>query len=279
MFSAKVLADSTNLCGNRLITMEMTYPLIIHAEHLRHRMFSFNVASSRAIPVEKMFNQVWNDPFIPIHWGKSQKGMQAYAELTGWRKWLCKTLHVKLRLVTLAAIWIMLKCGLHKQVVNRELNPWLWVTVICTGNQGAWNNFWALRCHPEAEPHMQKIAELSRDAANASETHMLYASEWHLPLIGFDGDGELSMSDAVKVSAGRCARVSYLTHDGTRNVQADIDLCDRLVTSKHFSPTEHQARCVIAGSRRGTGNHSLSGNLGSGWVQFRKTLAGEYQND
>lgn len=300
MFSAKVLADSTNLCGNRLITMEMTYPRFIHAEHLRHRMFSFNVASSRAIPVEKMIEQVEKNPVIPIHWGKAQKGMQAYEEIQDvdatWRfTGLCHTPdddgnHASTvqyhrtnrghceqlwRHGSTSAVYYarqLTALGLHKQIINRLLEPWMWCTVICTGNQGAWNNFWALRCHPEAEPHMQKIAELTRDAANASETDRLFEGDWHLPLIGFEGDDQLSASDAVKVSAGRCARVSYLTHDGVRNVQADIDLCQRLVTSKHFSPTEHQARCW-----EGVTAPDASGNLGTGWVQFRKTLAGEYQ--
>jgi thymidylate synthase ThyX len=237
-------------------------------------MFSFNVASSRAIPVEKMIEQVENNPVIPIHWGKAQKGMQAYAELSGLDANECKDLWLTARDYCLGAAEGMLKSGLHKQIINRILEPWMWCTVICTGNQGAWNNFWALRCHPEAEPHMQKIAELSREAANASETDRLFEGDWHLPLIGFDGDEQLSVSDAVKVSAGRCARVSYLTHDGRRDVQADIDLCQRLVTSKHFSPTEHQARCW-----EGVTTPDASGNLGLGWVQFRKTLAGEYQND
>ena len=273
MFNAKVLADSTNLCGNRLITMEMTYPRFIHAEHLRHRMFSFNVASSRAIPVEKMIEQVEKNPVIPIHWGKAQKGMQAYEVLDWEAAKRCECEWLLARRGAVRTVRDMLACGLHKQIANRLLEPWMWCTVICTGNLGAWNNFWALRCHPEAEPHMQTIAEHTREAANASETDRLFEGDWHLPLIGFEGDDQLSASDAVKVSAGRCARVSYLTHDGTRNVQADIDLCQRLVTSKHFSPTEHQARCW-----EGVTAPDASGNLGLGWVQFRKTLAGEYQN-
>jgi len=202
--------------------------------------------------------------------------MQAYEELTWENGKLCECTWLLARRDVIKNVRLMLGYGLHKQIINRLLEPWMWCTVICTGNQGAWNNFWALRCHPEAEPHMQKIAELSREAANASETHKLFAGEWHLPLIGFDGDEQLSASDAVKVSAGRCARVSYLTHDGTRNVQADIDLCDRLVTSKHFSPTEHQAECTPLWEYY---IDAFGGNLGTGWIQFRKTLAGEYQNE
>jgi hypothetical protein len=217
-----------------------------------------------------MIEQVEKNPVIPIHWGKAQKGMQAYEVLSGLDANECKDLWLTARDYCLGAAEAMMINGLHKQIINRILEPWMWCTVICTGSQGAWNNFWALRCHPEAEPHMQNIAEHTRDAANASETDRLFEGDWHLPLIGFEGDEQLSASDAVKVSAGRCARVSYLLHDGTRNVQADIDLCQRLVTSKHFSPTEHQAMCSEVVDGQG-------GNLGNGWVQFRKTLHGEYQ--
>jgi thymidylate synthase ThyX len=272
-FSAKILADSTNVLGNRLITMEMTYPRFVHAEHLRHRMFSFNVASSRAIPVEKMIEQVEKNPVIPIHWGKAQKGMQAYEclepedAMNTKDEWLYAACDAVFRARQL------MQYGLHKQIINRILEPWMWCTVICTGNIGAWNNFWALRCHPEAEPHIRKIAEMTEQVACDNQSHQLAEGEWHLPSIGFDGDGELSFEDAVKVSAGRCARVSYLTHDGKRDVQADIALHDRLIASKHFSPTEHQARADRCS------REWAQGNLGQGWTQYRKTLKGEYQDE
>ena len=268
MFSAKVLADSTNCCDNRLTTMELTYPRFIHSEFMTHRMFSRNAASSRAIPVEKMIEQVEKNPVIPIHWGKAQKGMQAYEEIDRpdagvvWCKDLRDDAVVMARR--------LLQLGVHKQLVNRYLEPWMWITVIATGNEGAWNNFFALRCHHEAEPHIQKIAEMAREVRSQSTPQKLSDGQWHLPLIGFEGDELLSVEDQVKVSVGRCARVSYLTHDGIRDVQADIDLHNRLLASKHFSPFEHVAR-----SGQHTGN---GGNLGYAWTQYRKTLKGEYQS-
>jgi thymidylate synthase ThyX len=271
MFSAKVLADSTNTCDNRLTTMELTYPRFIHSEVMTHRMFSRNAASSRAIPVEKMIEQVEKNPVIPIHWGKAQKGMQAYEVLSpedsiaARDEWL---------FAGCDAVWRvrqLLHLGLHKQIANRLLEPWMWITVIVTGNEGAWNNFFALRCHHEAEPHIQKIAGMAREVRSQSIPQKLFAGQWHLPLIGFEGDELLSDEDKVKVSVGRCARVSYLTHDGRRDVQADIDLHDRLLASKHFSPFEHVAQSVHYSGPE------FEGNFGEGWVQYRKTLKGEYQ--
>jgi thymidylate synthase ThyX len=151
-----------------------------------------------------------------------------------------------------------------------------------TGNEGAWNNFFALRCHHEAEPHIQKIAGMAREVRSQSIPQKLFAGQWHLPLIGFiDDDGvdeRLTWPDAiqVKVSVGRCARVSYLTHLGIRDVQADIELHDRLLASKHFSPFEHVAQCLESEGKWNFNGHA-KGNLGLGWVQYRKTLKEEYQ--
>ena len=282
MFEAKVLADSTPPTGIRLITMEITFPRFVLAEFNTHKMISKNSASSRAIPVEKMIKRVQDNPVIPIHWGAAQKGMQAYDVLGPEDQAVCEMDWLLHRDEAVSRVRSMLHHGLHKQIANRLLEPWMWTTVICTGNIGAFNNFWSLRCHPEAEPHIRRIAEMSESAAKDSTSQMLEVGEWHLPLTGFPGDEALSKEDLVKVSAGRCARVSYFTHDGVRNVQADIDLHDRLVESKHFSPTEHQAKCVkpihyaiewdYLSDRSG-------GNLGTGWSQYRKTLQGEYQKE
>lgn len=84
-YSAKILKDSLALHqwpnrteeGARLTTFEVTFPRIVLAEFNTHRVFSRNSASSRAIPVKTMLKRVKEDPFVPVYWGKNQKGMQA----------------------------------------------------------------------------------------------------------------------------------------------------------------------------------------------------------
>ena len=115
----------------------MTYPRFVHAEHLRHRMFSFNVASSRAIPVEKIIQQVEENPVIPIHWGAAQKGMQASQEVSHGDQVNAEAVILSLRTEALSRARRLLTLGLHKQVINRYLEPWMWCTVICTGNMPA----------------------------------------------------------------------------------------------------------------------------------------------
>jgi len=229
-------------------------------------MFARNAASSRAIPVKKMIRDVLENPFIPSHWGKNQSGMQAKAVLSPFKAAVCRFLWMKSRYVAVAIVWLMVKIGLHKQIANRLLEPWMWITVIATGNAKAYRNFFRLRCHEDAEPHIQAIAYLLQSVYQSSEP-VVPANGWHLPLIGFAGDEAISEQDLPKVSTARCARVSYLTHAGIRDVSADIALHDRLSASNHWSPFEHVAQVSVY---LGDG-----GNLGLGWYQYRKFFASE----
>jgi thymidylate synthase ThyX len=275
MFKAKILADSTSfgICdhSNRIITTQLTFPRCILAEFNTHKSIARNAASSRAIPVSKMIKDVEENPFVPIHWGKNQKGMQANEVLERSEAEFCKDLWLEARDNAVDTVNQMVEVGLHKQIANRLLEPWMWVTVIATGNMAGWNNFLALRAHKDAEPHMQKIAYSLKEEIIKSKTNILISGEWHLPLIGFQGDEDLSQDEKVKVSVGRVARVSYLTHNGVRDPQADIELHDRLIGSGHFSPTEHIAMAST--------DTDKGGNLGAGWTQYRKTLKNEFQSE
>jgi len=232
---AKVLLDSTHN-GARLTTMQLTYPRFVHAEYMTHRVFSRNAASSRAIPVAKMISNILDHPVVPIHWGANQKGMQAFQELSPEAASNCEELWLKGLEQTVAIVQGLIKEGLHKQIANRLLEPWMHITVIHSSTK--WENFFKLRCHEMAEPHMAALAYAMRDSY---ENSVPVARTVHMPLVGFEGDEKLSQEEKMKVSVARCARVSYLTHDGRRDVQADLDLAERLSTNGHFSPWEHVA--------------------------------------
>lgn len=264
---AKVICDSVNPLGVRLTTMEWTYPRCIHSEIMTHRMFSKNSASSRAIPMAKMIERVETNPFFPIHWGKNEKGMQANEELAESQKLLAAQRWLEARDAAVDKAKALAEIGIHKQIGNRLLEPWMWITIIISGTQ--WENLFALRCHKAAEPHFQDLAFKARDAYDKSKPQPLRLDEWHLPLFGFPGDEEIPNYQRPMVSAGRCARVSYLTHDGVRDPQKDIDLYNQLSGSVplHASPLEHPAK-VSAESGK-------NGNFGSGWIQFRKLHANE----
>jgi len=288
-YDAKILKDSLSPQGVRLTTIEVTFPRIVLAEFNTHRTFSRNSASSRAIPVEKMLKKVKEDPFIPIYWGVNQKGMQAEHEFAEHEKEGLRLQWLRARDQAIFAAESLLQTGVHKQITNRLLEPWLWHTVICTATE--WDNFWGLRRHKDAQPEIRKAAELMHEVYVASTPKAIAYDDWHLPLVEDDEafDLEVEGFDVRKVSAGRCARVSYLTHDGKRDPQADIDLSDRLVQSGHMSPLEHVARPMSIDDAKNvllkqiTTHRSLSdvdpknvfcGNF-RGWISHRKLIPGE----
>jgi len=86
------------------------------------------------------------------------------------------------------------------------------------------------------------------------------------------------MSMLIKLSVARCARVSYLTHEGAKpSIESDLALYDRLIRSLplHASPAEHQATPdFMSDLEPGWCNESQHGNL-RGWRQYRKMLPNE----
>ena len=272
MYSAKVIADSVNPAGVRLTTIECSYPLMVHAEHLRHRVFSrssdddfaavnveefsYSVASNRAIPTRLMLDQVRTDPVIPTWWGKNQPGMSAREELTGFAMAFVQRLWRIERWFALAFAWMYLRAGLHKQLANRGLYKWQWVTVVVTGTD--WSNWNALRCHPDAQPEIRTIAEMMREAREKSTPVQLEAGEWHLPYVTTNDRFEVRylFPDAAKannvlarMSAARCARVSLVKQNVRYGNGIEIGKADTLQKSGHMSPFE--APCeALADDRR-----------------------------
>ncbi|MDB5043118.1 MAG: FAD-dependent thymidylate synthase [Candidatus Eremiobacteraeota bacterium] len=270
-FSARILLDSVSPAGVRLTTMEVRYPRFIHSEALTHRVFSRNSASSRAIPIKKMIDAVRNDPAMPIWWGRNQSGMQAMQEIdpsaraaaeSEWRRALDDALAHAERLTAP-------DINLHKQLVNRILEPFAWITVIITATE--WANFFTQRTHEDAQPELKHIADLMLAAYRASTPRPLGVGDWHTPLILGDEEAALPVEDRLKISVARCARVSYLSHDGTRDHAKDIELYERLVgggANGHWSPFEHVATPLADGAE-------WSGNF-RGWEQYRKRFAQEH---
>lgn len=257
---AKIIADSKGP-GGRITSLELQYQRFIHSEVMTHRVFSRNAMSSRAIPVEKMIAQVRENPAAPIHWGANQPGMQASAQLVGDDLQLVKH-QWKLAAERAAdSANIMRELGAHKQVVNRILEPFQWMRTIVTATE--WDNFFELRDHPDAQPEFRALAQAIRQAMGESKPKTKYTGEWHLPYVREDEQELLNPEILPKISAARCARVSYLTHDGENpDVKKDLDLFNRLVGARplHASPIEHQARAMSC--------RTASRNF-RGWEQFR----------
>lgn len=290
--TAKIIADSISLDGIRLTTMEVKLHRFVLAEMNTHRVFSRNSASSRAIPVSKILERVKTDPAMPLFWGKNQAGMGAAVELDddNKRRAIREWLNARDRAVN--SVENLLEFGLHKQLTNRLLEPWLWHTAIISSTE--WSNFYGQRLainpdtgQPYAQPEMYAVSLAMKEAQDASAPKTLDFGEWHLPYINEEDREYVSnlvacqgghlcpsfISDRKevlkKISAGRCARVSYLTHDGKRDPLEDIKLAEKMAGARpmHPSPFEHVATPARFSS-------TVYGNF-KGWHQMRHEFANE----
>ena len=280
--SVKIICDS-RYGGDRLTTMELKYPRFIHAEFMTHRVFSRNASSSRAIPIQRQIDMIMEDTAMPIHWGKNQAGMQAQEELIGSDLVAAQMLWVAARDDAIATAEALIQFGAHKQIVNRILEPFSHITVLVTSD--SWGNFFALRDHEDAQPEIRELARVMKAAMETSTPKSLGQGEWHLPYLDDEDLANINnhMAEssitrhkpnkwdvcmmACAVSAARCARVSYLTHDKKRpTLEEDMNLFYRLAHANppHMSPCEHQAHPCREPSE---------GNFRR-WSQFRHTIQG-----
>jgi hypothetical protein len=297
-----------------IITYELTYPRFIHSELMTHRMFSRNASSSRAIPAIKLISSVWDNPAMPIHWGKNKAGMQADEELGDRMKYAAQEEWDKASSRACKSARALAVLGVHKQITNRIIEPFQFMHTVVTATE--WDNFFLLRTHKDAQPEIQELANLMKKAMLRSTPTELRLGHWHLPYI-CDKDWDSvrqtipdtpSREDAViaimrKASAARCARVSYMKHDNTApSIEEDLDLYNMLamrpcnVKGKefgehdpvHLSPLEHQATpmrmpyiptALIPEWEKGLTHVSSDGRAWSGnfhgWIQHRQLIAVE----
>lgn len=264
---AKVIADSISESGHRLTTIQAKIHRFVLAEINTHRAFSRCSASSRAVPAKKLRQQVIDDPAMPVFWGINRPGMQAVGEADGNERQSFMDRWLIARDAAVVQHRNLEREGLHKQLVNRIIEPWLWHHVIISATE--WDNFFWQRCHPDAQPEMRAAAEAIYAAYSESRPDLILHGEWHLPYIteGELADPTISTYNLQAISTGRCARVSYLNHEGVRDLSADVALYGRLVKQSpgHWSPLENVATPDDTGS-------AVCGNF-KGWAQLRGIVA------
>lgn len=289
--SAKVVADS-KFGSTRLITLEIELHRFVLPELNTHRALSRNFQSSRAVPVEKMIEQVRNNPAIPLHWGKNEPGMVANEELdnTIIRDSNCTDMECAKYYWNCAADDAaghaegLVLHGVHKQIVNRLLEPFMWTRGVTTATLDAWQAFLKLRNHKDAQPEIKVLAVEIEKAIEESEPVELKEGWWHTPYYdsGFwtpfhldedCTDNPAFLDEAIQISASCCAQVSYRKLDDSlekaKKIYDMLNLPENGVYPEdppHFSPTEHIARA-------GKCDSFLSGNFhNNDFIQYRKLL-------
>lgn len=312
MIKATIIADSVSESGQRITTFVLEYHRYVHSELMTHRMFSRNSSSTRAIPLSAASEQVMENPAIPIHWGKKQRGMQANEE--------CNNpvqlgLHYgAAREVSREEAWwhgmnTMLdivkgydEAGYHKQFAGRALETFQMMRVQVTAT--CFENWFWLRNDSAAQPEIKELAQCMLEAMNRSEPELLKEGEWHTPWVDhyrsqqtgelvymIEEDGvkvPLTLEQAQLVSSARSAAISY-RKDGLYGLEKSKEVFGNLIDSErvHGSALEH---CATPIARTydfyqdwpdGASHMDRKGNLWSGnfcnWIQYRKLIPNEYK--
>jgi thymidylate synthase ThyX len=254
-----IIEDSISPEGVRLTTLQLKYQRFIHGEFMTHRVFSRNASSSRAIPIDKEITGIINDTATPIHWGVNKAGMQADSEIADIVQ--AKQIWLEARDAAIYHARKLQALNVHKQVVNRLLEPFVNIHVVVTATE--WENFFNLRLDAAAQPEIQHLAKSMLQDMYGSKPKELTPGQWHLPYVSQEERNQHPPHILVKLSTARCARVSYLNHDQSNpDYSKDIKLHDDLLRMKHMSPFEH-----AAAPQRG----GFYANL-RGWRSYRNTL-------
>lgn len=248
-----------------------TYDIEVNGKYHNFVANGIVVHNSRAIPFEKMVEVVEKEPFVPIAWQLSHKGMQGNEYLTDERfiehknnVWLeardwsiesAKTLvsnisypeydEVVFNEVGQAEI---LNTSLSKNYGNRLLEPFMWVTQLCTGTRESFEHLFKQRCpiynveglkftskkeaielYPhlkdmtnlewlqcnsgQAEIHFMDLAEKMYDVLNESKPDILKGGEWHIPfsedIWSFGDTDMLTFQNFIRISVCLTAKISY----------------------------------------------------------------------
>lgn len=224
----------------QIVTWELLFPRYIHSELLTHRAFARNASSSRATPLKVTLAEVRDNPMFFNHVGINQSGMVADVELCPQRRteffedWKALASLVADKVEAMSD-----RYGIHKQVLNRALEPFLPIRVIVTTTET--ENFFKLRLAKNAQPEIRDLARCMYESMSLKEAAH---NRYHLPYSEYFPESENNYQRLVRCVCA-CARVSVGKQNG-RSTSFDEDEAFfwRLFGNGHLSPFEHCAKYV-----------------------------------
>ena len=281
-----------------------TYDIEVDGEYHNFIANGVVVHNSRAIPFEKMVEVVEKEPFIPLAFQKQHRGMQGNNYITEPKiiqakieRWLeardnaiisAKLLYGDEKFkVTYADGGFDIKdipgTGVTKQLCNRLLEPFMWVTQLITGTRESFEHLFEQRCpiynvenlkftskkdaiglfphlkdmtdlewlqcnSGQAEIHFMDLAEKMYDALNESTPDVLKEGEWHIPFQEeiWKGKQAEKLEDVIKMSVCLTAKISYtkIGDENTITIEKAREMYERLKNSGHWSCFGHIAKCM-----------------------------------
>jgi hypothetical protein len=295
--SVVLIKDSISDSGKRMSTFEIEMPRLILPEWNTHRAVSKNLQSSRAVPFDSAIKMVEESIFEPVHYGINEPGMVSRAEFQGESLVMVRGLWKMAKATTISIAKMLSVYKPHKQWAARILEPYMMSKAVSTATD--WDNLIWLRDDDDAQPEIRDVAKGLKFCLENSKPFHLKEGEWHLPYVGTyrDDSGnihyvgyvgqegvDISVEDALKISASCCAQISYRKLNDTK--EKAIEIYQKLFSGRkpHMSPTEHQGTPISQPSNPFDASQWQdgvthvdrdgllhSGNL-TGWVQYRQTL-------
>lgn len=281
--SVEIVAHSKRpVTGEELITYRLTFPRIILAEINTYKMLSKNTSSSRAIPFEKMVEVIEKDPFIPIAWQKQHRGMQGYEYFeTEVENLIRDGAWLEASKLAVQSAKNLYELSATKQLINRLLEPFMWVTQLVTGTRESFEHLFNQRCpiYPggckswkelcdldsnytmetpiikrleknkgQAEIHFMDLAEKMYDALQESIPNELFMGSYHIPFLKdiISSEEMLGIDDLITMSVALTARVSYTSigDDNKLTLERAKNIYNHCLENGHWSVFEHIGQCM-----------------------------------
>lgn len=243
-YYAEIIADS-EINNNRVTTFEITFPRFVAEQLLTHAMLRRNAGSLRATPTHKILAAATASP---LSYRANQPGMQAGAVLGGWRALAARSSWALARAGAVLGSRGLVWAGVHKEIANRPLIPFLWQTFVITSNRYGWENFFAQRCSEHAQPELNYIASVMRASYEQNRPapvihHVpydpLFDKNWHIEYQNINSD-RYFRARFNKIAVARIARVSRFNHGLNKiDYDKDIALYEDLKNKQHYSPFDH----------------------------------------
>lgn len=284
------LIKASDAYGNVLLTYQMSVPRMILAEMEKHRNLSMSVESSRAVSLDKTTSGS-TLTYVPL-WTLNQKGMRGKRITDSDKIYELDNDWENVKNIVLEKAIALADKGIHKQNVNRLLEPFMFVDMVVTLELSALEAMMVLR-HPAsttyeevkpdewddqfpAQPEFQVVAIKMWEAYKNCKLDYVLCDEWHVPYINVD----VPSQEQLFYSVGRCANISYGVNE--YSFEKFVEIGEKMMRLKHPTPTEHQCKFPndneVEFMEKRYDREYRTFELGKyysnfqNWIQFRKIL-------
>ena len=249
-----------------------TYDLEVSGKYKNFIANGIVVHNSRAQPTKSLLE---TDLFVPGIVGVNQPGMQASKFLHGTELFEFQHDWVELyKLISEEVTKIQKKYNVHKQTINRVIEPFTYTIGTLTATESAWKHLIWLRKDHASQPEFQELAVKIEDAIRESSPQVLQYGQWHLPWVNSIEAGD--NLENVKISVSCNAQTSYRKNDNSP--EKALSIFDKLnLESKdpnfppHVSPSYHTAMACSLDNLESK-NNKLHTEFGDKWIQYGKFL-------